>query len=89
MIGAPQSLRACGKQRFVPALAVVLLFQLKVHNIGGGPADVLEHLARDSENCGLSANGLFCELFPTLGQNGGQMQQYFYNNGEKSPDEVC
>jgi hypothetical protein len=68
---------------------VVLLFQLKGHNIGGEPADVLEHLVRDSENYGSNVNGLFCELFPTLGQNGGQMQKYFCNSVEKLSDGVC
>jgi saccharopine dehydrogenase-like NADP-dependent oxidoreductase len=73
----------------VLVLAVVLLFQLKDHNIGGEPADVLEHLIRDSENCESNVNGLFCELFPARGQNGGQMQKYFYNSVEKLPDGVC
>jgi len=67
----------------------VLLFQLKGHNIADEPADGPEHLVRDFENCGSIVNGLFCELFPTPGQNGGQMKKYFYNNGEELPDEVC
>jgi hypothetical protein len=73
----------------VPALEVVLLFQLKGHNIGDEPTDAPERSIRGSENCGSNVNGLFCELFPTRAQNGGQKKKYLYNNAEKLPDGVC
>jgi hypothetical protein len=80
---APQSLRAYGKQRFGPVLAAALLFQLKGRNIGAEPADEPEYFVRDFENCELTVNELFCELFPALDRNGGQTRKYFYSSEEE------